>query len=210
MISTGEKATQPWGEVKMDHAEKVAKLVVEASLPGASLEYHPEQSSGEYDFGLRFGDGSSAALEVTSSVDQAQVETIAAISNRKKGRSDIQAAQCKKSWIIFPMPSARINEIRNKIDEYLCKLELAGVETFSCIDDGPSCIQVICRDLQLRRGSVIPAVTPARIWIASPGGGGAVGANTAIEVGETEAWREDNRKKLGKARKDERHVDAPR
>ena len=104
------------------------------------------------------------------------------------------------------MPNARIIEIRNKIDEYLSKAEVAGVETFSYMDDGPSCVQAICRDLKVERGSVLPTITPAKICINGPGGGGAPGADTVIEAGEKEAWKDDNRKKLAKAKTDERHI----
>jgi hypothetical protein len=44
------------------------------------------------------------------------------------------------------------------------------------------------------------------IRIALPSGGGAVGASVAIEAGEKEAWKQDNRKKLGAARTSERHL----
>ncbi len=54
----------------MNHAEKVAKRALEALLPAGSLKYRPEQSSGEYDFDLCYGDGAIAALEVTASVDK--------------------------------------------------------------------------------------------------------------------------------------------
>jgi hypothetical protein len=60
----------------MDHAETVAKRVLEVILPGL-MEFQPLQSHGESDFVLRYHSGTIAAVEVTSSVDQIQAETIA-------------------------------------------------------------------------------------------------------------------------------------
>ncbi len=182
----------------MDHAETVAKLVLKASLPGARLEYRLAQPNGEYDFALHYPNGTIAALEVTSSVDQAQVQTNVAIQDKKKGGSIIRAVQTKKSWIIFTTPNAPINKIRDRIDEYLCKVELAGTENFSCTGEGPPCVQAICHDLEVLRGSVILGGTPQRIYISGPGGVGAIGADTVIAAGEKEAWKEDNRTKLAK------------
>jgi hypothetical protein len=68
----------------MDHTETVAKLVLEAVLPGARLEYRLAQSNGEHDFDLHYHDGTVAAVEVTSSVDQIKKQTGAAIRSTKK------------------------------------------------------------------------------------------------------------------------------
>jgi hypothetical protein len=46
----------------MNYSEAIAKRVLEAILPGANLEYQPVQSNGEYDFNLRYDDGSFAAV----------------------------------------------------------------------------------------------------------------------------------------------------
>ncbi|MGB8579717.1 MAG: hypothetical protein WCD47_02760 [Candidatus Sulfotelmatobacter sp.] len=70
----------------MNHAERVAKLVLERILPG-TLEYQQEQSHGECDFQLRYHSGATAAVEVTASVDEQQIQTIAATRSKKKGGS---------------------------------------------------------------------------------------------------------------------------
>jgi hypothetical protein len=190
----------------MDHAETIAKRVLEVILPGASLEYQPAQSHGEYDFELRYHNGTIAAVEVTSSVDQIQAQTIAAIRSKKKGGPVIQATKCKGSWMIFPAKDAKINEIRGRIDGYLSKLEQARIEKFSCIRGGLQCVQDLCYDLKIVSGSVISTGASPKICIASPGGGGAVGPSIAIEAGRKEAWKQDNREKLGAAKTDERHL----
>ena len=68
----------------MDHAETVAKRLFESLLPGAGMEYHPEQSRGEHDFDLHYPDGRVCPVEVTSSVDRILEETHAASSVTKK------------------------------------------------------------------------------------------------------------------------------
>lgn len=97
----------------MDHAEMISKLVLEAVLPGARLEYRVEQSHGEYDFDLRYG-GTLAAVEVTESAIQHQKWMSAKIS-KKEGGSIIAARHCKKSWIVFAMDPKTIPVIRKRL-----------------------------------------------------------------------------------------------
>ena len=189
----------------MDHAETVAKRVLEVILPGL-MEFQPLQSHGECDFVLRYHSGTVAAVEVTSSIDQIQAETIAAIRSRKKGGSSIRATKCKKSWLIFPANGANIDKIRGTADEYLFRLEQSGIETFSWVSDRNQCVREICHDLKIVSGSVISTGVSGMMRIAFPVGGGAVGPTIAIEAGEREAWKPDNRKKLGAARTDEHHL----
>jgi hypothetical protein len=89
----------------MNHAEAVAKLVLESVIPGTMI-YQLEQSHGECDFQLHYGSGENAAVEVTASADQKQLQTIAAIRDEKKGGSSLRATKCKKSWLIFPAKGA--------------------------------------------------------------------------------------------------------
>src|SRR5258708_32859190 len=113
----------------MDHAEIVAKRVLESVLLG-TMEYQSKQSHGEYDFELHYHSGAKAAVEVTKSVDRTQTETIAAIRS-KRNTPFIYATKCKKSWVIFPAKSAKIIRIREAADEYLSRLEQAGKEKFA-------------------------------------------------------------------------------
>lgn len=189
----------------MNYSEAIAKRVLEAILPGANLEYQPVQSNGEYDFNLRYDDGSFAAVEVTAAVDKTLTETIAAVRSKKKGGSAIKATACKKSWLIFPGKGASINTIRADADCCLAKLEQDGIDRFFCVSNSPS-VQEICCRLQITGGGVISSETEPTIQIAFPIGGGAVGPSLAIEAGEREAWKEDNRKKLGTAKTTERHL----
>jgi len=189
----------------MDHAEIVAKRVLEGVLPG-TMEYQPEQSDGEYDFELRYHSGAKAAVEVTASVDRTQAETIAAIRS-KRNAPFIHATKCEKSWVIFPAKGAKIKRIREAADEYLSRLEQVGEEKFSWVRDFErESVQDIYRDLGITSGSVISAGSSPTIRIALPGGGGAVGPSIAVDAGVVEAWKPDNRKKLGAAMTAEHHL----
>lgn len=208
----------------MDDAETIAKRILEAALPGAKLEYRPEQSHGEYDFDLHYPNGEIGAVEVTASVDPIQKETSNAILDKKKGGSAIEAEKCKKTWLIFPNKGAKINRIREKADEYLSRLEQAGCERFSWLEAAtsrlreragiqkyfpsvtPKCVQDIVYDLMIMNGSVIAADAPPKIIISLPGGGGTVGPSVAVDAAEMELWKKDNREKLGRAKGKECHL----
>ena len=171
------------------------------------MEYQLEQSHGECDFELRYHNGITATVEATASIDQMQVETIAATHDKRKGGSSIPAKECKRSWMIFPVKGARIDRIRAAADECLFRLEQAGIEKFSLVRDWHhQCVQDVCRDLNVISGSVISTRTSPMIFIASAVGGGAVGPSIVIEAGEKEAWKKDNRKKLGAAKTAEHHL----
>ena len=189
----------------MDHAETVAKHVLEGVLPG-KMEYQPKQSHGEYDFVLRYRSGATAAVEVTASVDRSQAETIAAIHSKKK-LPVIHATKCESSWVIFPAPGANIEKIRRAADDYLSRLEQAGIENFFWVRDyeRPG-VKDIWRDLRITSGKVISTEGPPTIYIAFPIGGGAVGPNVAIRACEKEAWKPDNRRKLGASQSAEHHL----
>ncbi len=190
----------------MNYSEGVTKRVLEAILAGSQLNYKAQQSQGEWDFDLRHSDGRVAALEVTAAVDQPQVETMAAIRNKKRGGSVVSAVKCKRSWMILPVKGAKIQKIREHADEYLSRLEADGVERFSFPQREYQSVESIIRDLQISGGGVFSSEGRPRILIGMPGGGGAVGAEKAIEAGEVEAWKIDNRKKLGAAGTTERHL----
>lgn len=190
----------------MNYPEAVSKRVLEAILPGASLDYRAVQSHGEYDFDLRYSDGSIAALEVTASVDRLQAETVAAVLSKKKGGSTFPAIKCRSSWVLFPAKGASINQIREKADDYLARLEVDGVERFFWLERGPQSVDDIRRYLNVTAASVIAAGASPTIRIGLPVGGGAVGSSDAVEAGEREAWKPDNRRKLGAAKTNERHL----
>lgn len=190
----------------VDHAEEIAQRLLESAIPGARMNYRESQSKGEYDFDLRYADGSVSAVEVTSSVDQTLEETHAAIVDRDNGGSSIPTRLCKNSWYIHLLSDTRINPLRKSADRHLAAIEDAGIEKFwAPTDDRPS-VEAIYRDLGVMSGSVASWVKPGNILMSFPGSGGAVGVSTVIEAAEREAFRTDNRKKLGASRCSERHL----
>jgi hypothetical protein len=205
-------------------SEAIAKLVLEAVLPGAKMAFRSEQSHGEWDFDLRYANGTVAAVEVTASVDQDQARMSARIRDKRKGGSSIAATKCKKSWMIFPTKDADINIIRAEADEYLSALEQAQVQSFSFLEaftfrsyreagierflpfQVPQCVEDICFNLKIMSGSAISDTTASQILIQHSVRGGAVRASVATDAGEREASKDDNRRKLGAAGTGERHL----
>jgi len=197
----------------MDHAETVAKFILEAAIPGAAMTFRPKQSHGEYDFDLRYPNGDIAAVEVTSSMDRNRKWTIDKIYGKKKGGPCIDAVQCKKNWLIFLSNNAPVQEIRKEADKYLAELEAAGLECFSHTDpfndsqECARCLRYICNDLKLERGTALnPAGASPKICMVGAGGGGAFNELAAIEAWEQEAQKSDNRKKLEIAKTSGRHL----
>ncbi len=186
------------------------------------------QSHGECDFDLHYPNGTIAAVEVTESTDQLQKWTSAKIRSKKEGGSIIEAKRCKKSWMIVPMKDARaIPVIRKRADEYLAKVEQAGIENFKYLDAQtarrqreaglgkvldppvPRCVEDICYDLKIMSGGVIriiPEEAPPKIFISHPIGSGRVGPSVAVKAGEQESQKKDNKEKLGAAKTEERHL----
>jgi hypothetical protein len=211
-------------DAPMRPSEAAAKLVLEALLPGAKMVFRSEQSHGEWDFDLHYASGTVAPVEVTASVDQDQAHMSARIRDKRKGGSHLAVTKCKKSWMILPMKSADVNNIRTAADAYLSVLEQADIGSFRFLDafdsrlfkeagiekslpfPVPQCVEDICYDLQIQSGSTISTGEPPKIFIQDPVRGGAVGASVAVEACEREARKDDNRKKLGAAKSYERHL----
>jgi hypothetical protein len=192
----------------MNHSEIVAKIVVESVIAGAQMVFRPDQSQSVPDFDLHYPNGRIVAAEVTACVDQQGEETFAAIKNPKKGGMRIKATLCKKDWRIHPARDARINAIRKKADGYLAAVEAEGVERFFSSRDSarsPS-VEHIYKDLRVLAGSVIEWQQPGYISIALPVVGGAVGASLVLDAVKIDAFKNDNRTKLGNAGTEERHL----
>lgn len=192
-----------WGIISVDIPESVTKRVLEAIIPGANLEYQSEQSNGQYDFKLHYSDGTVAAVEATAARNETYMRMLARICDERKGGRIIQAQYCRKSWLIIPATD-EIMKIRQSVDPYLAKLEEEGIGSFPPVRT-PTARQM-CRDLRIAFGSVLHTDGKPTIEIGPPIGAGAVGSRRAVETGETEAWKEDNRKKLGAANTAERHL----
>jgi hypothetical protein len=170
--------------------------------------FRPDQSQSVPDFDLHYPNGKIVATEVTACVDQQGEETFAAIKNPKKGGMRVKAHLCKKDWRVHPARDATINAIRNKVDAYLAAVEAEGIERFFSSRDwsrSPT-IERIYKDLRVLAGSVIKWQQPGYISIALPVVGGAIGASLVLDAVKIEAFKKDNRTKLGNAGTDERHL----
>lgn len=191
----------------MDHPEKIAKAVIESSIPGAIMRYRENQSNSTHDFDLERPGTSVAAVEVTASADKRYNETIAAIRDPGKDGMWIKTKRCRKDWLVYPSPTAKINKIRKHVDQYLADIEIAGLERFF----GPrhsdiSAVYSIYQDLDIEAGHVTSWKQPGYIGITFPGGGGIITAEHVQKAVEKEAWKDDNRKKLDATGSEERHL----
>lgn len=177
-------------------------------MSGARMIYHSDQSRSIHDFDLHYPDGRVVPVEVTASVDTVVERTNAAILDRRKGGSAIKSSRCKKDWYIHPLATASINQIRAKADAYLAAIEADGIERFYSATDAArhESIERIYIDLHILSGSVIRWKTPGYIRLSPPGGGGPLNADRTIAAAKIEAFKEDNRKKLGAASGDEKHL----
>jgi hypothetical protein len=188
------------------HPENVAKRVLEMAIPGARMVFRPEQSHGEYDFYLRYPNGDVAAVEVTSSRDQASTKKYKDIFE-KNGGFEIKAVCCKKNWCITPS-GPDINRIRKDVDKYLAALEAAGIDRFSEPDytksNTPKEVTAIYRDLNVVSGQSFPTSGASVIRMSAVFGGGAIGQTSPTSAAEREIG--PNKDKLGKATTKERHL----
>jgi hypothetical protein len=189
----------------MNYSEAVSKRVLESILPGATLNYRLSQSHGEYDFDLHYSDGAIAAVEVTAAMDETLMRTVGAIRGKRAGGSAIRAVACKKSWVIFAAKGGSISRIRKDADAYLADLEREGIDKFFCVSSSES-VRKVCCHLQITGGGVISSEGNPTIHIGGPMGGGAVGPRLAIEAGERETSKPDNRRKLGAAQAAARYL----
>jgi hypothetical protein len=190
------------------------------------MVFREEQSKMEYDFDLRFTNGETAAIEVTSSRDRESIEMHKRISNPRKGGSRILASRCKLTWCVFALPDADIDIIRKNADERLAKLEAAGIEEFDYIranafmrrialnysqlgypeKDNPSTAIAaeVCNELRLMSGTVVGSSPKPEIIISRYPSGASVGASCATDAAEKEIA--PNKEKLGRATAKERHL----
>lgn len=190
----------------MDKAEAAAKVILQTLIPGAIMRYRNNQSAGEYDFDLEYATGASVPVEVTMSTDEMLEAKIAEIIRSKRG-GFVRRQKCQQDWWIHPMRHAPIKKIRTKIETYLVAIEAEGLRSFnSFIDasDSPA-VNAIFTDLAIEGGSVTKWKSPA-IGIATPGGGGLVNPLLINKAVEREAFKDDNRRKLGSAKKSEKHL----
>jgi len=187
--------------------EALAKHLLEHFLPGSRLVYQWPQNNGEHDFDLLHSDGRESVVEVTSALHMALQETWRQILHKKKSGPAVKTRLCKKSWHITFSSDTWIDRIRSGVDEYLAAVESAGIERFDARTDVDPSVRRILHDLGVTWGCTLPDwISPARVFMGLPGPSERVRADSAIQAAEFEAWKLDNRKKLGAHMGGERHL----
>jgi hypothetical protein len=188
--------------------ERVAKSVVEAVLRGSVMHYRSTQSHGECDFDVELPHGEWAALEVTASADERELQGLAARRDPVKGGAFVHATQCQRGWLVHPEISARLKNIRQKVDEYLAAIERSGLTEFEAERDAPNheSVQRIWSALRIESGTVLQWTAPNLIGIAPPGRGGVVRRDNIRLALNREAQKKDNATKLSRSAHAQRHL----
>ena len=192
----------------MDRAELLAKATIEQLVDGAQMHFQEVQDAGQHDFDLLLPEGEIAAVEVTASADQELECTLAAIRALAKRGSFVPTSKCKRDWTVHPLKEAKIANIRKRVDTYLAAIEAAGLERFFSqrhAAEYPSVMRIFC-DLRIEAGFVTKWKKPGQICIAPPGGGGRVNASEVQDAVFQEASKRDNRRKLSKSGRRQRHL----
>lgn len=192
----------------MNLSERVAKAVVEHIITGSSMCFRSDQSSGEYDFDLRYADDTVVPLEVTMSANQQMKWSAAKLGDEREGGHFVKAVACRNGWLVHPLPDANIDLIRKRADAYLAKVEAAGLTQFFAWTDASKSRPVdgIFRDLKIEAGRAFVWKDGPRIGIALPGQGGPVTSEYLQRAVEAEASKADNRRKLGSTKHSEGHL----
>jgi hypothetical protein len=189
----------------MNFSEKIVKRVLEAAFPGSALIYRTEQSNNEYDFDWRYISGDSAALEVTTLLDESWMKTQAAIHGKRSGGSVISCIECKKTWIIFPNNGANVTKIKRDSDRLIAEFERRGVDEINYLRSySDPAVSQLCNELQINQATVL-VDEGSKILIGSLIRGETVDRNSAIRAAQ-ELAVPANTTKLGKAKAAERHL----
>lgn len=179
--------------------------MLESIHKGARAQFCKRQSAGEYDIDLTYCDGAKAAVEVTCSTDEESQRTLANLAKK----NCVSASLCRKSWLVFPLPNARMKIVAQKVDRYLSVIEAGGIaEFYGEHDRRISSVSRILQDLRIIEGRVLEMPAPARIWIGGPseGMGSIVKAQDLQRAVEVEANEPDNKLKLAKSHCSQRHL----
>lgn len=132
------------------HPERIAKVVIEAVLPGTEMRFLAAQSNGEHDYDLRLGNGTIVPVEVTQCTDSSIEAALSALGQRRC----VPAKLCALNWTVHPTKYAKIKLIRSKVDEYLAAVEQAGFRKFFAWIDLADSTEVrrIREDLSIEAG----------------------------------------------------------
>ena len=202
-----KRQIETWREMpKQKESERIAKPIIECVLCGSTMTYRDRQANGEHDYDLRYPDGVVVPVEVTESADFQIESAVGALRDRRF----VRASGCSRDWSVLPLPAARINTVREKIDQYLAAIEGEGRSRFCAHVDAvtfPS-VRRIFDDLRIYSGYTTVWSPPGRIYIDQP----IHVAMTRVDplhvrrAIEDQAFKLDNKKKLAAVDAPERHL----
>ena len=192
----------------MKYTERVAKQLLEHCIAGARVEFKDEQANGEHDFDLYAPDGVRAVVEVTASVDQRYVESRRAISSPSKGGVFVPGALVTSSWYVHLTQSARVNEVRKKIDAMLAAVEATGVTEFFAPTDSydNESIKQIWTVLGVEHGRITNWKHGKFICLGSPGQSTCVSATHILLAVNRALSKKDNLRKLSQTDGSKSHL----
>jgi hypothetical protein len=126
-------------------------------IDGSRMQYRPDKGYSVHDFDLKYSNGTVAAVEVTTSVNEQMKGTEDAIWNKKRGGLFVLAKKCRNGWWVHPLLGASVKKIRAHADEYLAAIEAEGRHQFSAGKDANTSAGVarIWQDLGIEAGDVV-------------------------------------------------------
>jgi hypothetical protein len=190
----------------MRTTERIAKRLLEAAMPGASMTFRDSQANGEYDFDLRLPTGALAAVEVTAASKQQHIAFLAALTDPKKGGDSFTLQGSTVAWWLWLSSKASIDRVRNEAGTHLLQLETSGITAFSGDDtDLHPSIEVLHDALGVQRAHAWKA-DPGTVRMAPAGTFSWASAEAMNMAINTELLKQDNRAKLQRAMVAERHL----
>ena len=176
--------------------------MVKAAMPDVDLIFNTDQSNSVADFSIKKDGQEIGVLEVTRCTNQKGEELRSLIQKNRFVKRKI----CKSDWLIHLDEDARINRVRQYVDQYLGDIEQSGInEFFSPIHADIEPVRRIWEDLCIEQGTITKWKRPC-IGIMEPISGGVVNSETVWKSVRPEAHKPDNLRKLGRSVDLNRHL----
>ena len=186
----------------MNYDERLADRVVKAAMPDVDLIFNTDQSNSVADFSVKQDGKEIGVLEVTRCTNRKGEELRSLIQKNPFVKRTI----CKSDWLIHLGEHARINKVRQYVDQYLRDIEQSGINEFfspTYADIEP--VRRIWEDLCIEGGTMTKWKSPC-IGIMEPVSGGVVNSDTVWKSVRPEAYKPDNLRKLGRSVGLNRHL----
>jgi hypothetical protein len=140
----------------MRPSERIAKLLIERALLGASAHPVSSQSHGEWDLDVHCA-GVCFPMEVTQATSIQSESFYAALSGRGGQNSIIPRSRARMSWAVTVSRLASIRKVRERLDDLLAALESTGLTMFDVRDNSlPTPVHAMWEELRIRDGFCSP------------------------------------------------------